>query len=100
MHDREQVSPALRAMMRAAEQQHMAEHAIDPAKATRVIHDPAEVQEQRLKYVGKMNWQAAGPFFPRPSMSIRARARMNGAPAAHHAILVAETYLEWLRGKV
>ena len=68
---------------------------LDHDKMTRVITDPAEIEERQRRAMSRQRFQAA-VFYRMPQMSIRARAKMNGSPRSHHAVM-GITYLEWLR---
>lgn len=92
------ITPELREKMRQHEIERAKELGLDHKKMTRMITDPEEVEAQRLKHIGRLNWEAAMPLFP-IRMSIRARAKMNGSPRSHMATLVSWYYLDWLRNR-
>ena len=70
-----------------------------PTPETRVIRDPDEVEAQRIKYVGKMNFEQHPPFYEPPKLSFLGKMRNSTAGRCQIAVVGGQGWLEALHEK-
>lgn len=71
----------------------------DTRPKTRVITDPAEVEQQRIKHIGKMNFEQHPPFYEPPKLSFMGQMRNSIAPRCQIAVIGGQGWLEALHDK-